>query len=848
MGVNMKKIREKIIKRLPLTMLEVNENLGLNEEQVRERVEKGHTNKVKISTSKSGWQIFATNFFNVFNILCFAVLFWLISVFTSVGDFKDCFFILIISANILIGIIQEFRAKHIIDKMSLTASPKSNVLRDGKTVKLNADKLVRDDIILFSAGEEISADSIIVSGKLYVNESMLTGESNSIEKNVGDLILAGSFVVSGLAKAKVQNIAEENYIQNLAKEAKKFKTAKSQLMTQLYRLLKVLAIIVILFSVPAFINNYNAQLVNCLEEVGVNAYSKGFWKAIFNFGEVKQILLSSGTLDLAYKMAVRSTASVLIGMIPSGLMLLTSVTLAIGVIKISTHKAMVQGLYSIETLARVNLMCLDKTGTLTDGTMKVVDYKVLTNKMESSQVFSVISKMENTLEDNNATAIALKTYFNNESDYKVKKFENFDSDKKYSKVEFENLGTFYIGAPEFVCNCLKENEAIVKQYQQEGFRVLLLAKEVDNKNEPWAIITLEDNVKPTAKQTIEYFKKNNVGIKVISGDNPITVSHIAKVVGIDGAENFVSAHDLTDEELLKKAKTCVVFGRVNPQQKKLLIKYFKQEGNTVAMTGDGINDILALKEADCAIAMANGADATKNVAHIILMDSDFKSMPHVVVEGRRVINNVERSSSIFLTKTLTMFLLQVLYIILQKAVPIAPANLSYIDILCVGIPAFFVALEPNNKKLEGNFFINVLKKIIPCALTIFISFLVLSILHENGVLNVTDGQFTTLMIMAMYFVFTILLIDVCMPFNIRKAIIVAAALLIGVVYFGVIINVCENNVLLNIFSLSRIINAPCLIAIFSCLIWSVLGVAISKLLLKYWPQIKSLFKNLKVKK
>lgn len=838
------KLKKSVINRLPLTMKEVDYNVGLTDEQVRERVDKGHVNKVKISTSKSGWQIFASNFFNVFNILCFLVLIWILSVATSFGDLKDCFFILIISANILVGIIQEFRAKHIIDKMSLTSSPKSKVLRNGEFVELNADKLVRDDIIEFGAGEEISADSVIVSGKLYVNESMLTGETNSIEKNVGDLILAGSYVVSGSAKAIVKNIAEENYIQSLAKEAKKFKTAKSVLMTHLFKLLKILSIIVVVFAVPSFINNFNASLIDAMETSGITTYSNGFWNAIFNFGKVKG-LISGAALDLAYKSAVRSTATVLIGMIPAGMMLLTSVTLAIGVIKIAKHKAMVQGLYSIETLARVNLMCLDKTGTLTDGSMKVINYKNVSKKYKDDELFTIISSAENELDDNNATAIALKEYFNKAGNYKVKSKQNFDSDKKYSKVEFEKIGSIYVGAPEFVCDLHENNQKVVTNYQKEGYRVLLIAQELDGKKEPLAIITLEDNIKPTAKQTIEYFKKNKVDLRVISGDNPITVAHIAKVVGIEGCENYVSAQGLTDEQLLEKAKTCVVFGRVNPEQKKLLIKFYKECGHTVAMTGDGINDILALKEADCAIAMANGADATKSVAHIVLMDSDFKSMPHVVVEGRQVINNVERSSAIFLTKTLTMFLLQVLYIILQKAVPIAPVNLSYIDILCVGIPAFFVALEPNTKKLEGNFFVNVLKKILPCALTIFVSILTLSILHENGVLKVTDGQFTTLVVLAMYFVFTLLLIDVCHPFNIRKAIICIVAALIGIVYFGIILNVCPNTSAINIFSMSNINTSACLISILLTLAWSVLGLFIAKMLIKYWNNIIKFFKKLK---
>ncbi len=832
----LRKVKEYTSKRAPLTMLNVDIDKGLSLEQVRERVDKGHTNKVKISTSKSGWQIFASNFFNVFNVLCFVILIWLLTVCVSLNDLKDCMFICIISANIIIGIFQEFKAKKIIDKMSLSVAPKSKVLRDGEVKELQADKIVRDDIIIYEAGAGIPADSIIVSGRVYVNESMLTGESNSIEKNVGDILLSGSYIVSGSAKARVNSIAEECYIQNLAKEAKQFKTAKSVLMTNLYTLLKVLAIIVIIFSVPSFINNFNAQLVTALESAGVYSYSNGFWTAIFDFNNVKNIIINSsgaGAFDLAYRMAVKSTVTILEGMIPSGMMLLTSLTLAVGVIKISAHKAMVQGLYSIETLARVNLMCLDKTGTLTDGTMRVKDFKLLTNKLTIDEVYAIMSKMEHSLQDNNATAIALKEHFNCPGNYNVVNIQNFDSDKKYSKVEFEKIGAFYVGAPEYIMALQDGNEQVVKAHQNDGLRVLLIARELDGVKEAIGYVIIEDNIKPTAKQTIEYFKKNNVGIRIISGDNPITVAHIAKVVGVDGWDNFVSAQDLTDEQLLEKAKTCMVFGRVNPHQKKLLVKFYKENGNTVAMTGDGINDILALKEADCAIAMVNGADATKNVAHIVLMDSDFKSMPHIVLEGRRVINNVERASTLFLTKTLTIFLFQLLYIILQRAVPITPINLAFVNIICIGIPSFFVALEENTKKLEGNFFVNILKKIIPCAFTIFVSILTLTLLHENGILSVTDGQFTTLLIIAMYLVFTVLLIDICLPLTKKKAILCGAVVLVGVLYFGVICDVFESNEILNIFSLSNLYNVECLIAIICVFAWSILSIMSCKLLFKY---------------
>lgn len=825
--------------REPLTLTSINEQSGLTQEQVRERLDKGHANNVKVSASKTGWQIIAGNVLNVFNILCFTICIWLLTVCASIGDLKDCLFIAIISANILIGIYQEFRAKKIIDKMSLTACPKTQVLREGSKQVLSADKLVRDDIILLSSGEEIPADSVVLEGEVYVNESMLTGETNSVKKVKGDTLFSGSFIVSGYCRARVTAIAEENYIQSLAKEAKQFKTAKSVLMNNLYTLLKVLAIIVICFSVPAFLNNYNAQLVLQLENYGVNTYSNGFWNAIFNFSEVSATLnsLDAGAMYAAYKMAVRTTVVVLEGMIPSGMMLLTSVTLAVGVIKIAKHKAMVQGLYSIETLARVNLMCLDKTGTLTDGTMSVKNFEILNKDFTQEKLFGIISKMEKTLEDNNATALALKNYFIANSEDIVKKHYNFDSDKKYSKVEFEKLGTFYVGAPEFICDLNGTAQDKLKQYQQDGFRVLLVAynkNNTENKQDicPLAFIIVEDNIKPTAKQTIEYFKKNKVGLRVISGDNPITVSHIAKIVGIEGYENYVSAHDLTDEELLEKAKTAVVFGRVNPHQKKLLIKFYKKQGNTVAMTGDGINDILALKEADCAIAMANGADATKSVAHIVLMDSDFASMPHIVLEGRRVINNVERTSTIFLTKTLTMFLFQVLYIILQQAIPITPINLAFVNLLSVGIPTFFVALEENTKQLKGNFFANILRKIIPCAFTIFGSILTLTLLYNNGILNITHGQFATLIMIAMYTVFTILLAYVCWPLNIKKGILVGSNILIGVLYFTVLCNFFEDHGLLNIFSLSNVMNSNCLIVI-SCIIGgSLILLGLFKIILK----------------
>lgn len=802
-------MKRKII-RLPLNQTEIDTTNGLTSTQVKERKEKNHINKVKIGHSKSIWSILYSNIFNVFNFLCFFVFAWILTVSTNIADLKNCIFMVIITCNIVIGVVQELKAKRIIDKLSLTVSPKSKVIRDGKPLEINMNEVVRDDIVVLESGSQINNDSVVVSGECEVNESMLTGESLPIKKQVGDTVLSGSFVISGKCLTQVTNIAEENYIQKLALEARQFKTAKSELMRDLTLLLKVLAIIVVVFAIPSFINNFSANLDKIINH-------DGFWASVFHLGDY-----TSEQLAVAYKETVMSTSTVLIGMIPSGLMLLTSLALVVGVMKIAKQKALVQGLYSIETLARVNMLCLDKTGTLTDGTMEVKDVLRLSEDYTLDYIKEIVSSIQGSLDDNNATSCALKDYFGKEIIFSAKNILNFNSDLKYSGVEFEEKGVYLLGAPEYVNSLNDELKTKIDSFAEMGLRCLMLAKAEsldNNKNSvPLAIITLEDNIKKSAPETLRYFKENNVAIRIISGDNPVTVSHIAKKVGVEGYEKYISLQDMGDEDVVKASKEYIVFGRVNPHQKKLLIKSLKEQGNTVAMTGDGINDILAMKESDCAVAMANGCSATRNVAHIVLMDSDFASMPHIVGEGRRVVNNVERASVLFLTKTLMTFLVQILYIILQMQYPLIPIQLSYIDFFAIGVPSFFIALEPNNKRIEGNFFNNIFKRIVPCATLIFINVLIVTLLNIFGVVNFSANELSTVIAVAIYSVFIALLIELCKPFNKwRIGLLALIFVTSGIMLF---LAPLSSNPIINIFSFENVYAVDKIIIILTLFVFS----------------------------
>lgn len=717
-----------------LIRYETDVQMGLSEEIVDKRILDNLVNDAKVKKSKSIPFIFFSNIVTFFNILTFTIA----GILISVKAITDLVFLLIVTANIIIGIIQEIRAKKTIDRLSLISAPTAVVRRAGVNKEIAVNEVVLDDLLLLENGKQICADSIVVDGQIEVNESLLTGESDAIIKNAGDVLYSGSFVVSGKCAARVDKIGKDNYIEQLTSQAKKYKKPKSDLLFSLKWIVRVMAIIIIPIGLLLF-----------------------------------YIMFFRNNLDYVY--SIRKTAGAMIGMIPSGLFLMTSIALAVGVIRLAQRNVLVQELYCIEMLARVNCICLDKTGTITDGTMSVknvIDY----NTVHGLATKNIVSAMLNALQDSNLTSVALQEKFGLGKRIKHIAAIPFSSSRKYQAVTFDKFGTFILGAPEFV---LKEKFNLIKsdvnKYAALGYRVLCLAhregiiRDAQLPNAPVEVVSMiliEDNIRPDAINTIKYFKDSGVSVRVISGDNPITVSKISQRAGIEGAEDYISLDGLSDQEVRKAATKYTVFGRVSPAQKKLLIETLKEAGMCVAMTGDGVNDILALKEADCSIAVASGSEAARNVSHLVLLDSNFDSMPKVVAEGRRVINNVTSVASLFLTKTI--FSLFLAFQALQTGVyPISTNQLILIDTLAIGLPSLVLIMEPNNNNVEGKFITNVVKKSLPGAIVILIISLITFGLASA--LNFDATTLSTIIVIAATHTCMMVLFKTCKPFNtIRK--------------------------------------------------------------------------------
>ncbi len=718
-----------------LVRYDTDPQLGLPSDIVNDRIIDGLVNETQDTRTRPIWKIILTNFLSFFNILMFFIAGMLI----SVGAYLDLTFLLIVLANVIISIIQEIRAKKIIDNLSLLNSPTAIVRRDGVNHEIAVKELVLDDLMLLDAGRQICADSILVEGSVEVNESLLSGESEAIVKNPGDLLYSGSFVISGRCSAKVDKVGKDNYIEKLSDQAKMYKKPKSDLLKSLNRIIQVMSVPVIVLGVSLFFIMYLGR-------------------------------------DVPYVTSIRKTAGAMIGMIPSGLFLTSSIALTLSVIRLAQKKVLVQELYCIEMLARVNCICLDKTGTITDGTMvvkNVIDY----NSVHGLATKNIISAMLNALEDTNLTSNALKEKFGLGKRIKHVAAIPFSSQRKYQAVTFDRFGTFILGAPEFVLRSNYEKyKNDINKYAQLGFRVLCLAYrdgKIENGELPnsevliLSMILIEDTIRPDAINTIKYFKDSGVEVKVISGDNPITVSKISQRAGIDNADKYISLDGMSDSDIIKCASKYTVFGRVSPAQKRLLVHTLKEEGKTVAMTGDGVNDILALREADCSIAVASGSDAARNCSHLVLLDSNFDSMPSVVSEGRRVINNITKVSSLFLTKTIFSLFLAIQALIMGTY-PIQTNQLFLIDTLSIGIPSLVLINEPNNNPVKGKFIFNVVREALPGALTILmISIIVFSL---RGAIYIDDLSLTTIIIVAATHTCLMVLFNACKPFNtIRKA-------------------------------------------------------------------------------
>lgn len=704
---------------------------GLTAAEVNARIEAGKVNIADDSSDRTTGKIIRDNLLTYFNLI-FLVITVLLCI---AGAFRDLTFLPIIIGNILIGIVQELRAKKTLDKMKILNAGHAVVIRDGKRQRVTAEELVIDDLVWLSSGDAICADSVVVSGEITVNESMLTGEADGIVKKENEELLSGSFVVSGEGYARLTRVGNDSYISKLTNEAKALKKGEeSEMIRSINMFVKVIGIIIIPMSVILFVQAF-----------------------VFR--------------NASFRTSITSMVASIIGLIPEGLYLLTTLALAVSMMKLAKDKVLLHDMKSIESLARVDVLCVDKTGTITKPEMTVTEIVSCDDSMNEVFTDYVMSSI-----DNNATAVALKKYLNDNNVMNGKRTASkvypFNSTVKYGAMAFN--GDYYVlGAPEFIIktgfNNLKDD---ISQYTTKGYRVIVLAKAesltrdgvIDGEILPLGFVVLANEIRDNAVETFTYFKEQGVAIKVISGDNPATVSEVARQAGIENAEKYVDASTLTDNLMISEAiAKYTVFGRVTPKQKQQFVKALKMQGHTVAMTGDGVNDILALKDADCSVAMASGSEATAQAAQIVLLDSDFSRMPEIVLEGRRVVNNVQRSASLFLVKNIFSLLLTIFSTVLMISYPLMPSQVSLISMFTIGIPGFLLALEPNKSRIKGHFLGNVLLKALPAGLTDF--FAVSALVICGHVFNIPSADIATASTLLIAVVGFMIMIKISHPFN-----------------------------------------------------------------------------------
>ncbi len=766
---------------------------GLTDEQVQLRFSQFLFNDVNKKYSKSYASIFVGNICTFFNLLCLIVALALIYAGAPLSQFL---FVAIFAANLFIGIIQEILAKKQIDRLSVLISATAKVMRNGIRIEIGVRDIVLDDIILLEAGQQIPADCILLDGIAEVNESLLTGESVPVKKAPGETLYAGSYIASGSCRARADKVGKATYLNSLTSKARKYKKPRSEIMNSIRLFIRVIGVLIPFVAAAMFFVN---------------------WKA-------------TGS-DLS--LTIQFTGAVVIGMIPSGLLLLTTFAMAIGVMRLAKKQTLVQDLYSLEMLARVNVLCLDKTGTITDGRMTVNDVMILNNFVDNS-LEEVMGSMLSALDDNNQTSIALYNRFGHSTALQASATVPFSSKRKLSAVTFGEAGTFAMGAPEFVLRPMPPKiDKIVKQYAAAGLRVLLLAYsptpiaggKLPSLFRPAAIITLADNIRPDALDTIKWFRENDVDIKIISGDNPVTVSEVARRVGVRNADKYISLDGLTELEVENVAGQYTVFGRVTPEQKAILVRTIKKQGNTVAMTGDGVNDILALKEADCAVSVASGSEAARNVSHLVLMDNNFLNLPSVVFEGRRVINNIKSSASLYIMKTLFTVLLAAFCFILGSQYFFTTNNMLLFEMLVTALPSTVLALQPNGERVKGKFIPFVLSRSIPgavtlilCVLAVYVGVTVLP--QEFGTIQVdvnVKGEMmqhiNPLFVLAVTFGGLVMLFRLLSPFNLLRAAVYAVSvgvsiLALAVPFLGELVYTGWSNVEL---SFTQVLYIACIV-------------------------------------
>ncbi|HFK2835989.1 cation transporter E1-E2 family ATPase [Enterococcus faecalis] len=702
---------------------------GLSTEEVAKQKELGLQNNYEENVAKSTKDIIFDNVMTLFNFLNFAIAVCLL----FVGAYSNLAFLAIIIVNISIGIFQEIHARNLVQKLSIVAKENVHVVRNGVQQEIDTKELVMEDIVIISAGEQVPSDMEVIDGKVEANEALLTGESDLIEKEIGDTLLSGSFIVSGQAYARVIHVGAENYAVKITQEAKVHKPIQSELVNSIRKVSKFTSWVII--------------------PLGIILFVEAFWLR-----------------DAGIKTSVVASAAALLGMLPKGLVLLISIALTTGVIKLAKKRILVQDMYSIETLAHVDTLCLDKTGTITEGKMKVQKAIILHDKYQ--ELFpQIIGSYLSESTDNNITMQAIRDHYEVSNRFGAKEVLAFSSERKWGAIEFPEIGTVYLGAPERLVDDSRLPEAVFTA-QENGYRVLMLAiAEQQPLNEtkmpylePLAILEIDDPIRQNAKETLAYLKEEGIDLKVISGDNPVTVSNIARRAGLPGYESYIDLSTKTTEAEVREAvQQYTVFGRVSPQQKRTIVRELKDTEHVVAMTGDGVNDVLALREADCSIAMAEGDGATRQISNLVLLDSDFTTLPDVLFEGRRVVNNVTRVSSVFFIKTIYSFILSIICALTAIAFPFIPIQVTLIDLAIEGYPAFFLSFEGDKRKVVGKFLPTALKNASVNALLVVVNIIAVYLIGQNQGFSSLDT--TTLMYYLLVGISCMAVVRACLPLN-----------------------------------------------------------------------------------
>ena len=708
------------------------ENLkGLTNEEVKERIEKGQVNSSNTNNLKSNWQIVRDNvctLFNLFNLIIAIAL-------ACVHAYTNMVFILIIIVNVLIGIIQEIHGKNLVKQLSILTTAKTKVIRDGEEKEININEIVLDDVVLLSQGDQIPSDSVVLDGEVEVNEALLTGESDTILKKKEDKLLSGSYIVSGKCYAKIEKVGDDNFANQIINATKKHKKVNSELLNSMKKVTNFTSFVIIPAGVILFVQAY-----------------------IFREVDLQQ--------------SVIATAAALLGMLPKGFVLLTSISLETGVIKLAKKQVLVQDLYSVETLAHIDTLCLDKTGTITEGKMKVIDVEKYNEAVLPDTLENIMNSYVNLTDDSNSTFNALKNYFNGESKYEKQSDISFSSERKWSSVTFKNLGTIIVGAPERLSAMANvELPKSIVEAQEDGKRALCIGytkEEISVEQLPHislvAGIILADPLRKNAKEMLGYFKTQSVDIKIISGDNPITVSTIAKRAGLEDYESYIDLSTLkSDAEIVDIVDKYSIFARVLPQQKSIIVKALQAKGHSVAMTGDGVNDVIALRESDLSITLPEANDAAKQVSQIVLLNQDFSVLKDVLMEGRRVVNNLTSVARIFFIKTIYSVLLSLFCIITNTAFPFIPIQITLIDLVIEAYTSFFISFEPNSKPVKGVFLHTVLRNAAPFAIVIVLNIIFLT--YMGPVLGIAQGPLVTIMYLLIGFVSILAVLEVCIPFN-----------------------------------------------------------------------------------